>query len=261
VDPFLWSPETGKLTDLGSLGGTFGAPFFLNNRGQVVGLSNLPGDTSPHPFLWSKSEGMKDLGTLGGSFGQPNWINDAGEIVGQASNEGDQNYYAFLWRHGVMTNLGTIGSDPYSQAFCVNSRSQIVGTTYLPSLEDHHGFLSENGAPLIDLQTLVVPGSDVTVISALVINDLGEIAAHGMLPNGDIHAIVLIPCDANHPAIHGCNYSLADPMDEAPERRAQVTQTPAARPSKLSPTETTARFRSPREGRNRRFGTPQTLPQ
>ena len=35
VDPFLW--EKGKMTDLGSLGGTFGFSTALNNRGQVIG--------------------------------------------------------------------------------------------------------------------------------------------------------------------------------------------------------------------------------
>ena len=42
------------MIDLGSLGGTFGLPNALNNRGQVVGQSNLPGDQPGNfdPFLW-----------------------------------------------------------------------------------------------------------------------------------------------------------------------------------------------------------------
>ena len=45
-DPFLW--ENGTMTDLGSLGGTFGYlgdGVALNSHGQVAGDSNLPGDT------------------------------------------------------------------------------------------------------------------------------------------------------------------------------------------------------------------------
>jgi len=63
ADPFFW--EKGKMTDIGSLGGTLGSPSGFNNRGQVIGTSNLAGDLTSHPFLWSKKTGLQDLGTLG----------------------------------------------------------------------------------------------------------------------------------------------------------------------------------------------------
>src|SRR5215469_867755 len=49
-DPFLW--ENGRMIDLGSLGGTNGQPTAINNAGQVVGFSNLAGDTQADLFLW-----------------------------------------------------------------------------------------------------------------------------------------------------------------------------------------------------------------
>ena len=42
VDPFFW--ERGHMVDIGTLGGTYGTPLGLNNRGQVAGTSNLEGD-------------------------------------------------------------------------------------------------------------------------------------------------------------------------------------------------------------------------
>jgi hypothetical protein len=36
------------------------------------------------------------------------------------------------------------------------------------------------------------------------INDGGEIAGPGMLPNGDFHPIVLLPCDYEHGEREGC---------------------------------------------------------
>jgi probable HAF family extracellular repeat protein len=53
------------MIDLGGLGGTFGTAPCANNRGQVIGQSNLPADKNQHAFLWEQGA-MKDLGTLGG---------------------------------------------------------------------------------------------------------------------------------------------------------------------------------------------------
>jgi probable HAF family extracellular repeat protein len=261
VDPFLWNPEDDKMVDLGSLGGTFGAPFFMNNRGQVIGVSNLPSDLIVHPFIWSKSEGMKDLGTLGGTYGHPNWINDEGEVVGFAQFPGDQTGHAFLWRNGVMTDLGTIGTDPASEAGSINSRHQIVGGTFIFGGSDLHGWLWENGGPIVDLDTLILPGSGLTVFAGNLINDRGEIAGRGRLPNGDEHAILMIPCDENHPDVEGCDYHIVDAETAAQVNPSPLAQAPAASPAKLSPTEVMTRFRAFKARRNRRNATPQTSSQ
>jgi hypothetical protein len=48
---------------------------------------------------------------------------------------------------------------------------------------------------MVDLNDLVVAGPDIQVAFAYTINDRGEIAGLGVLPNGDEHAVLLIPCD------------------------------------------------------------------
>ncbi len=49
---------------------------------------------------------------------------------------------------------------------------------------------------MVDINSLVLPGSDIEVVDALFINERGEVAGTGMLPNGDQHAVLLIPiCD------------------------------------------------------------------
>ncbi len=188
-DPFFW--ENGKMQDLGTLGGTVGFPNGLNNRGQVVGVSNLAGDLTFHPFLWTKSEGLQDLGTFGGSNGQAIWVNDAGEIAGEADFPGDQAHDAFLWKNGVLHDLGNLGFTSF--AFAINNKGQVVGHSHLDALTTH-AFLWQNGGPMIDLNTRIPPGSGVQLTDAVTINDRGEIAALGLLPNGDQHAVLLIPC-------------------------------------------------------------------
>lgn len=259
IDPFFW--QNGKMVDIGTLGGTIGYPIWMNSVGQVTGYSDLAGDGTEHPFLWSKAEGIKDLGTLGGTFGHSDSLNDAGQVVGTATTSGDQTARAFLWRLGVMTDLGTIDADPDSEAFSINSEGQIVGTTGIFGVVDNHGFLWENGGPLVDLAALVLPGSGVTVFSAVFINDRGEIAGSGMLPNGDVHSVLLIPCDEHHADIEACEFDEAEAVTVAPVRPAEVTQVPAASLAKLSSAQMMTRFQSLRAGRHRGFETPRTLPQ
>jgi probable HAF family extracellular repeat protein len=201
VDPFLWNGK--KLVDLGTLGGTLGLALSINNLGQVVGNSNLPGDLAHHPFIWPKHRHMNDLGTFGGSNGEAANVNDDGDVAGSADFPGDQIHHAALWRDGGMTDLGTVAGDPCSRALSINSRGQIVGTSsncYIPV----HAFLWENGGPMIDLNTFVPPGSGLTLTAATYINNPGEIAVQAVLPNGDTHAVLLIPCDENHDDTKGC---------------------------------------------------------
>jgi probable HAF family extracellular repeat protein len=63
--PVSW--DRGRMRNLGTLGGTFAAGTCPNDRGQVIGQSNLIGDTEEHAFLWERGN-IKDLGTLGGTF-------------------------------------------------------------------------------------------------------------------------------------------------------------------------------------------------
>ena len=102
-DPFFW--QNGKMVDIGSLGGTFGYPVWMNSHGQVVGNSNLAGDASSHAFLWDRGA-LTDLGTLGGRYSGAQWINDLGEATGYGYLSGDQTFHSLLWKNGKATDLG-----------------------------------------------------------------------------------------------------------------------------------------------------------
>jgi probable HAF family extracellular repeat protein len=212
------------MLDIGSLGGTSGFPTALNSRGQVVGISNLAGDLTSHPFFWSKKTGLQDLGTLGGDTGFTNWINDTGDIAGKADLPGPppQNHDAVLWKKSgtEMIDLGVLPGDACANAYYVNERGQVVGTSenrdlcLIPTGE--HAFLWEDGGPMVDLNSLIPPGSSLELTFAFAINGPGEIIGTGV-PSGCTpdnidfcgHAYVLIPCDENHPGVEG-DYSLVD---------------------------------------------------
>jgi len=189
--PFLW--QQGRMVDLmASAGGTFGFVAGLNNQGQVAGQMSLPGDAQFHPFLWSAGT-LTDLRTLGGDNGEAYAINDAGEVVGRADLPGSAAHHAFLWKNGVMSDLGTLNGETCSTAYSINSSEQVVGDTGICGVGGGPPFLSEHGAPMVDLTTLVIAGSNLTIVDASYINDPGEIACQAFDPDGNLHACLLVP--------------------------------------------------------------------
>jgi probable HAF family extracellular repeat protein len=214
VDPFLW--ENGKMVDLGTLGGTCGIPAWINDRGQVVGYSYLAGDQVQHAFLWRGKNGkMQDLGTLGGgsASASASMINDFGQIVG-GSSLADGQFDAFLW-DGRMHDLGALNGCAY--AWAINAHAQVVGN-WGGSQCAQGAFLWENGGPMVDLNTLVSSTAGLSVAGAIEINDRGEIVGSAC-DNGNCYAMLLVPCDENHPGVEGCDYGLVD-ATTAPQVRA-----------------------------------------
>ena len=230
IHPFLW--KNGNMQDLGSLGGlgtpgnSFNEGFSvevnsLNDRGEVVGTSPLAGDQTYHAFLWSGGF-LRDLGTLGGNNSKALWISDSGLVVGRADFSPQSTaHHAFLWKNGVMTDLGTLGLCQLSTAVVVNSKGQAVGDTGgCPGGGEGPPFLSDHGEAMVDLNTLVLPGSDLTLTGATFINDRGEIAGAGVLPNGDQHAVLLVPASE-------AEIAAAEALSVQP--RANTVQPPSSR--------------------------------
>jgi len=135
VHALLWHKDS--VRDLGSLGGVTGnIAFSINNGGEVVGISDLPGDKSFNAFLWKKGQ-MHDLSTLPGDANSVALaINDIGDVVG-VSIGATGNLRPVLWHDGGMTDLSTVvpsGSAliPFIAEY-INSRGEIVGEAIDPT--------------------------------------------------------------------------------------------------------------------------------
>src|SRR5260370_2248287 len=232
VEPLLW--ENGKMIDLGTLGGTSATPDAINNNGQVVGISNLAGDQTWHPFLWSNGV-LKDLGTNGGSFGEARWISDGGTAAGWDMLPGDFVVHATLWKEGKIVDLGATADLPCSYANGINNLGQVLGALqHCPNvIAGREALLWEKG-DLVNLNTLIPLGSEIVLIQAITANDRGEILAEGRLVNGDLRAVLLIPCDANHPNLANCDCRLVDATHAMQVLPAQITQSLASSSAKSS---------------------------
>jgi probable HAF family extracellular repeat protein len=216
VHPFL--VKDGKMLDLvenapaGMFGGSYGIATWLNNRGQVTGTMNLAGDVTWHSFLWENGK-VTDLGTLGGANTSSAWLSETGHAVGKsdvaeicsacAPGDRKQLHHPFVWKDGAIRDLGLLPGDTAGSAYSINRYDQIVGRSAVCTQINpddscdgphYHAFLWENGS-LADLQSLLVPGTDINVDEADEINDQGEIVGTGTLPNGDRHVVLLIPSD------------------------------------------------------------------
>ncbi|MFW6089119.1 MAG: hypothetical protein ACODAB_05160 [Gemmatimonadota bacterium] len=133
-----------EIVHLASLGGTASSGNGINNRGLVVGSSNLPGGNM-HAALWDDGTPI-DLGTLGGPHSNVAWpgINTSGTMIvgiAETAEPGGETWacqfffptatgsrcLGFVYENGVMSPLPTFPGGTNGFATGANSRGQVVG--------------------------------------------------------------------------------------------------------------------------------------
>ncbi len=141
---FVWTPSvpngtSGAMTDIGTLGGSYGYAWGINDSGEVVGGAYLASDADYHAFKYLG--GIKtDLGTLGASYSEAFGVNSSGVIVG-SSDVTAGNSHAFVDINGVMEDLNSLisaGSGWTLQTVRgINDSGRIVGYGVSPSGSVH----------------------------------------------------------------------------------------------------------------------------
>jgi len=154
---------------LPTLGGSYwNTPMDINNRGDVVGFADLPGDgvgnPSFQPFYWSKRP--------------------------------------YVCQQGQPSQTGTCNLTPgvtgfSGEALGVNDHDQVVGLSFVSG----HAFIWQDGA-MTDLNNCIAPGSaDLVLTDAQEINDAGAITGQASDPaTGTLVAFVAIPVGGTCPA-------------------------------------------------------------
>ena len=144
--PVMW--EKGEITDLGTLGGSDGVAYAINQQGVACGFSALV--SGEHRAALYADGNIVDLGTLGGSFSQCLLgASNRGQFLGSSTVAGDVESHAFVTVDGVMTDLNLqIPADSgwlLEYAYGLNERWQIVGAGHRDGVAPIRAFLLSRG--------------------------------------------------------------------------------------------------------------------
>jgi probable HAF family extracellular repeat protein len=160
------APKQWTVTQLPDLGTYGGSARSINNRGQVVGTSEVA-QYYPHPVMWDNGV-VTDLLAGDSRYGVANAINDAGVVAGTAGSG------VMLWQDGVASSLGIAG-EPAD----INKSGAVVGYYYPCGVIAgcaQRGFYYANGA-VMDIGTL---GNSPTAAAG--VNDKGVVVGYSTLP-------------------------------------------------------------------------------
>ena len=180
------------FTDLGTLGGKRSLAFGINDAGQVIGSSYLPGNKVFHATRWDGTTPV-DLGTLGGNNSTGYGINSSGATVGQSILLPSFVMRANRWDGTTPTDFGR------GLAFAINDSGQVAVSNF-------DGFnpraIRFDGAAAVDLGSGYAQG----------INNAGQVVgfnqsgglAHAIRWDGNIPTI-LDPLAGSHSVAYGIN--------------------------------------------------------
>ena len=177
----LWSGAVSE--DLSPIQGKNSIANSINNKGEIVGFSNLAEDKFRHATLWRKGV-VTILNSSKDVESEAYDINNNSEVVGSerkvnADGMGIESDYAVLWRDGKAMRLGT------GVAFSINDKRQAVGYS------GQFASIYINGVAT-DLNTLIDPAEGWSLRIAKAINNSGSIVGSGY-HNGHIRGYLLTP--------------------------------------------------------------------
>ena len=117
-------------------------------------------------------------------------LNDAGQVTGYSDVDANTQRHAIRYSDGVMTDLGTLGTNASaSVGNDINNSGHVTG--WSETTAGQHAFLA-TGDSMFDLNDLLVPGSGWVLTTGNGINDRGQITGEGTI-NGRVHAFLLNP--------------------------------------------------------------------
>jgi probable HAF family extracellular repeat protein len=178
--PFLW--RDGHIMALPTLGGNNGQASAINNRGQIVGISETTVQDSGcppskpgkiiSPAFWEKGE-VRPLPTVDGDpDGFVQGINDQGQAVGSSGTCTGIATHAVLWEDDTAFQLPDLGRDG-NDAYAINDHGQVVGYVSTADGSTIVASLWQNGARGAVKTLGILPGDGAAFATG--INNRGQV--------------------------------------------------------------------------------------
>lgn len=181
--------EGAGMTTILTPGGFIDGARAINNAGQIAGFaSSFPGGDFGGPnrnaFIYQFDGSVQTLGTLGGSISEANDINDSAQVAGWSTTAVAGEERPFLFDGAVMRDLGSLGGRS-GRANGINSAGMVVGMSDIGggATFDYHAFVYAHGS-MTDLNALIDPASGWRLVSAIDINDNGQILGNACMVAG-----------------------------------------------------------------------------
>lgn len=164
--PTLWIG--GRASNLGSLGGTVGYAYDINDAGKIVGLSTNANNVQ-RAFSWYRGRitALQNLGGSTTSHSVARGINSSGVIAGESAVPDGSRVRAVLWRNGAPRALENLGGS-FASAFRINDLGYSAGVSNFPDATQHAALWTPKG-DIVDLGANAV---------ALDINNAGRIVGN-----------------------------------------------------------------------------------
>jgi probable HAF family extracellular repeat protein len=213
-EPVIWNAGAVRELPL-PVGDTVGMAFWVNDQGQAVGSTGTCASTIVPPFaagpravMWDIDGSVHDLGNLGGTanpgvLGVGNVafaINNQSQVTGVSVLPDEVNTHAFLWTLASgMRDLGTLPGDNISAGLGINNAGDIVGASIAgpdPVSGVPKAVLWHNGV-VTDLNTVVPADTALFLLTAFMVNDVGQVAGFGLdLKTFEVHGFLANPLPA-----------------------------------------------------------------
>ena len=197
--PVYWDAD-GSVHNLGTLGGSQGQAWAINDTGTIVGSSFTTNDDADHATVWHNGS-IIDLGTLTSSdnYSRAISINNAGQVVGfSGQSVDDPDAHAVLWNLDGTTapiDLGLAQDDNINNIkLQINDAGTVITHTWDAGAGKLHSTVW-NGGSFTDLNAASLTPEQIAAgwnLFALSINNQGVILASISVPGATSVQVALL---------------------------------------------------------------------